>query len=185
MRLDLYDNSGFDRGASRLAEALWVLCKAFFFLNPLPWPSAVRAGLLRLFGARIGCGVVIRSGVNITFPWRLTVGDHVWIGEEVLILSLAPVTIGSHVCLSQRAFLCTGSHDWRCETFDLQTSPINIEDRVWISAQVFLGPGVRVGHGTVVCAGSVVMKSVPADSMVRGNPATVSPKTAVRIELAR
>ena len=184
MRLDLYDNSGFNRGANRLTEALWVLCKAFFFLNPLPWPSAVRAGLLRFFGARIGCGAVIRSGVNITFPWRLTIGDHVWIGEEVLILSLAPVTIGSHVCLSQRAFLCTGSHDWRRETFDLQTSPIIIEDSVWISAQVFLGPGVRVGHGSVVGAGSVIMKSVPADSIVRGNLATVSPKAAVRIEMA-
>ena len=180
MRLDTYDNSDFDRGASRPVEALWVLSKALFFLNPLPWPSAVRVSLLRLFGARIGRGVVIRSGVNITFPWRVTIGDHVWIGEEVLILSLAPVTIGSHVCISQRAFLCTGSHDWRRATFDLQTGPITVEDQAWISAQAFIGLGTRIGYGSVVCAGSVVMKSVPTDSMVRGNPATVSDISAVR-----
>ena len=174
LRLDLYDNSDFDRGANRLVEIAWVVCKVLFFLNPWPWPSAMRATLLRIFGARIGQGVVIRSGVNITFPWRLIVGDHVWIGEDALLLTLAPVTIGSHVCLSQRIFLCTGSHDWKRKTFDLQTSPIVIEDQVWISSQAFVRPGTRVGMGSVVSAGSVVMKSVPANSMVRGNPAIIS-----------
>ncbi len=139
MRLDLYDNSDFDRGAGRMKEILWVACKCFFFLNPVPWPSFLRTRLLRLFGARMGRGVVVRSGANISFPWRLTVGDHVWIGEDVVILSLAPVTIGSHVCISQRAFLCTGSHAWRKETFDLQTRPIVVEESVWISALALSG----------------------------------------------
>lgn len=178
MRLDLYDNSDFDRGASKFKEALWMLCKCAFFLNPFPWPSLLRVGLLRLFGARIGSGVVIRSGVNITFPWRFTAGDHVWIGEEVLILSLAPVTLGSQVCLSQRAYLCTGSHDWRRETFDLQTRPIIVEDSVWISSQAFVGPGVRIGNGCVVGAGAVVLKAVPEQSLVKGNPAIITPKIA-------
>jgi putative colanic acid biosynthesis acetyltransferase WcaF len=176
MRLDLYDNSDFDRGASRLKEALWVLCKCLFFLNPFPWPSFVRVRLLRLFGAQVGRGVVIRSGVNISFPWRLTVGNHAWIGEEVLILSLARVTLGSNVCVSQRAFLCTGSHDWRSEAFDLQTRPIVVEDRVWISAQAFVGPGTFIGSGSVISAGTVLMKTIPSNSFARGNPATVSPK---------
>jgi putative colanic acid biosynthesis acetyltransferase WcaF len=184
-RLDTYDNSDFDRGACRLAEALWVVSKCLFFLNPLPWPSALRVFLLRLFGARVGHGVVIRSGVNITFPWRVTIGDHVWLGEEVIILSLAPVTIGSHVCISQRAFLCTGTHAWREETFDLRTYPIIVEDSVWISAQAFIGPAVEVGRGSVVSAGSVVMKSVPPDSMVRGNPVVISAKVANRTGLAQ
>lgn len=177
MRLDLYDNSDFDRGAGRLKEALWVMCKCAFFLNPVPWPSFLRARLLRLFGAQIGHGIVIRSGVNITFPWRLSVGNHVWIGEEVFILNLAPVTLGSHICVSQRAFLCTGSHAWRRETFDLQTRPIVVEDRVWISAQAFIGPGIRIGSDSVICAGTVLMKTIPNNSMARGNPAAVSPNS--------
>jgi putative colanic acid biosynthesis acetyltransferase WcaF len=176
LRLDRYDNSDFDRGAGRIKEGLWVLCKCVFFLNPFPWPSVLRTGLLRIFGARIGRGVVIRSGAHITFPWRLTLGDHVWIGEEVLILSLAPVIVGSNVCISQRAFLCTGSHAWRRETFDLQTRPIMVGDSVWISAQAFIGRGVEIGNGSVIGAGSVLMKSVPENSLARGNPATVVPK---------
>ncbi len=81
MRLDLYDNSNFSRGQGRVQESFWVLCKCLFFLNPFPWPSSLRGFWLRLFGARIGKGVVIRSGVNISFPWRFTVGDYVWLGK--------------------------------------------------------------------------------------------------------
>jgi putative colanic acid biosynthesis acetyltransferase WcaF len=176
MRLDLYDNSNFDRGSGRFMEGLWILCKGLFFLNPFPWPSFLRAFLLRLFGARLGKDVVIRSGVNISFPWRFVAGDHVWIGEEVFILSLAPVTLGSHVCISQRAFLCTGSHAWKNETFDLQTLPITVENQVWIAAHVFIGPGTCLGQGSIIGAGTVLMKSIPANSLAKGNPAQVSPK---------
>jgi len=180
MRLDLYDNSDFDRGAGRFKEGLWMLCKCLFFLNPFPWPSALRNFLLRSFGARIGRKVIIRSGVNITFPWRFVAGDHVWIGESVLILSLAPVTLGSHVCLSQRVFLCTGSHVWQSETFDLLTQPITLEDEVWIAAQAFIGPGTTVGQGSVVGAGTVLLKSIPTNSVAKGNPAQVASKFAER-----
>ena len=175
MRLDLYDNSDFDRGAGRIKEACWILAKILFFQGPFPWPSGLRAALLRGFGARVGRSVVIRSGVNFTFPWRVSIGDHVWIGEEVLILSLAPVSIGSHVCISQRAFLCTGSHDWRRETFDLKTLPIVVDESVWIAAAAFVGPGVRIGRGSIVSAGSVLMKPVPDNSIVQGNPASIRP----------
>jgi putative colanic acid biosynthesis acetyltransferase WcaF len=174
--LDLYDNSAFNRGASRLKEWMWVAIKCMFFLNPVPWPSRLRVALLRFFGARVGRNVVIRSGVHITFPWRIGIGDNVWLGEEVLILSLEDVRIGSHVCISQRAFLCTGSHAWRKDTFDLITHPISVEDGVWIAAQAFIGPNITVGQGTVVGAGAVVVKSVPPNSLVTGNPACVVPK---------
>ena len=176
MRLDLYDNSDFTRGASSLKEALWILCKCLFFLNPFPWPSSLRVSLLRLFGARIGRGVIIRSGVNISFPWRFSAGDHVWIGEDVYILSLAPVTLGSHVCLSQQAFLCTGSHAWQMETFDLKTSPITVEDSVWIAARALIGPGVQLGRGCVVGAGAVVMKSLAPDTLAKASPPVLATK---------
>jgi putative colanic acid biosynthesis acetyltransferase WcaF len=115
--------------------------------------------------------VVIRSRVNITFPWRLEIADHVWLGDEVFILSLSQVKIGSHVCISQRAFLCTGSHNFRSELFDLVTKPITIEDKCWIASNVFIGPGVTLRQGTVCSAGSVVLADGGPDEILVGNPA--------------
>ncbi len=150
-----------------------MLVSSFFFRTSLPWPSVWRVALLRAFGARVGVGVILRAKINVSFPWRLTVGDHVWLGEEVMILSLAPVTIESHVCVSQRSFLCTGSHNFRSRHFDLITRPITIRERSWIAAQVFIAPGVEIGPGSMVAAGSVVSQDVPPGVLVRGNPAEV------------
>ena len=173
MELKGYTTGDFDRGASGAKEALWVVVKCVFFQNALPWPSPLRVMLLRLFGARVGEGVVVRANVNVTFPWRVTIGDHVWLGEEVLILSLAPVTIESNVCISQRVFLCTGSHDFRAAGFSLVTKAITVRSGSWIAAQAFIGPGVEIGEGSMVAAGSVVTENVPPRVIVRGNPAQV------------
>jgi putative colanic acid biosynthesis acetyltransferase WcaF len=171
MRLEGYTTGDFDRGAPRWKEMLWVLVKCVFFDNGFPWPSSFRVALLRAFGAAVGEGVVIRGKVNITFPWRLTVGDHVWIGEEVLILSLAPVVLESDICLSQRAFLCTGSHRFHSPGFDLVIKPITVRKGSWIAAQAFVAPGIEIGPNSMVAAGSVVLEDVPPSTVVRGNPA--------------
>jgi putative colanic acid biosynthesis acetyltransferase WcaF len=168
-----YTTGGFDRGASRLKEGAWWLVRALFFQTLIPWPAALRVALLRMFGARVGEGVVIRSQVNITFPWRFAAGDHVWIGDEVMILSLAQVTIESNCCISQRAFLCTGSHDFSSSAFSLRTRGITIREGSWVAAGAFIAPGVSVGPGSMVAAGSVVMKDVGERVIVRGNPASV------------
>src|SRR5438034_4529042 len=124
-------------------------------------------------GTKIGRGVVIRANVNISFPRRLTIGDHVWIGEDAGILTLAPVLVESNVCISQRTHLCTGSHDFRREDFKLQAAPITVREGSWIAAASFIAPGVEVGSGAIVSAGSVVFASVAPKTFVRGNPATV------------
>jgi len=173
MKLEMYDNSDFDRGAPRWKRGLWVIVRCFFFQNPCPWGSAFRSALLRAFGAKIGKGVGIGSNVNISFPWRLVVGDHVWIGDDVGILSLAQVTIESNVCVARRSFLCTGSHDVRREDFKLKVAPILIRTGSWIAIDSLILPGVTIGEGAVVSAASVVLKDVPANCLVRGNPATV------------
>jgi putative colanic acid biosynthesis acetyltransferase WcaF len=171
--LSVYDNSDFDRGAPRWKEALWVFARCLFFQNALPWPCNLRVALLELFGAKIGKHVIIRANVNISFPWRLQVGDNVWIGEDVGILSLDQVTIESNVCVSQRAYLCTGSHEFRREDFKLKVAPIILRTRSWVAAAGFIGPGVEIGAGSVVSAGSVVLENVPANVLVQGNPARV------------
>ena len=171
MQLEGYSIGAFDRGAPRWKEALWTVVKCLAFLPPWPVPSALRVALLRAFGARIGQGVVIRSRVHITYPWRLTLGDHVWLGEEVLILSLAPVVVESNVCLSQRAFLCTGTHDFSSAGFDLIIKPITIRANSWIAAQAFIAPGVTIGPHSMAGAGSIVLHDVPPSTKVIGNPA--------------
>ncbi len=158
MDLSKFNNATFHRGAPAWKEALWWCCRSLCFAPWFPIPSPVKVAVLRLFGAKIGVSVVIRSRVNITFPWKLELGDHVWIGDEVLILSLDRVTIGSHVCISQRAFLCTGSHDFRKESFDLITRPIVIGDGCWVAACAFIGPGAEIPSGTMVKAGEVWKK---------------------------
>lgn len=170
MKLEGY-RAGLNRGAPAWKEAAWLVVKALFFLVPLPLPSALRAGMLRAFGAKVGHGCVIRAGVEISFPWRLALGDFVWLGEGVRILTLAPVGIGSNSCISQEAFLCTGSHDHRRESFDLITRPIVIGEECWIGARAFIGPGVTIGRSCVVAACAVAVRDLPEGSFAAGNPA--------------
>ena len=169
--LKRYENASYQRGAPRWKEVAWWVVRSLLFAPFFPVPSSFKVAALRLFGAKVGNGVVIRSRVNITMPWRLTVGDHVWIGDEVMILALEQVTIGAHVCLSQRAFLCTGSHDFSKEGFDLITAPITIEDHSWVCAQAFVGPGIIMEKGSRCLAGAVVVKDVPRQTTVCGIPA--------------
>ncbi len=168
-----YSAKGFDRGASRFREALWFAIRGLFFLSWAPYPSGFRTFLLRVFGAKVGKRTVIRSRVNVSFPWRLSLGDDVWIGEDVHILSLAPVVLESNVCVSQRAFICTGSHDFRRSDFALRTKPITLRSGSWVAAGAFIGPGVEIGNEAVVSAGSVVMQSIPPRAIAQGNPARV------------
>lgn len=124
--------------------------------------ARLRIAVLRAFGARIGIGVVIKPSVKVKFPWRLTIGAHSWIGEEVWIDNLAEVAIGAHCCISHGAYLCTGSHDWSKPGFDLITRPIEIGDEAWICAKACVGPGVRVARGAVLTLGSVTSNDLAA-----------------------
>ncbi|MEN8254344.1 MAG: putative colanic acid biosynthesis acetyltransferase [Verrucomicrobiota bacterium] len=168
--LSKFNNEAFDRGAPSWKELLWRMLQQGFF--NVEWIKALglKRWILRRFGAKLETGVVVKPKAKITFPWKLTVGANSWIGEEAWLLNLEHITIGSNVCISQRAFLCTGSHDWAKESFDLIVKPIIIEDGAWICADVFIGSGVTVGENSVVTAGSVVTKDLPPDSICSGNP---------------
>jgi len=170
MRLDRFDNAGFSRGRPAFVEALWLIAQGLFVASWLPG-SALRAAVLRLFGAQIGRDVRLKPGLRVKFPWRLTVGDHTWLGENVWLDNLAEIRIGSHCCVSQGAYLCTGSHDWDREGFDLVTRPIRLEDQAWICAPAVVGPGVTVGQGAVLALGSVATGDLAPWQVHQGVPA--------------
>jgi len=168
---DRFDNrKGFDLGRSRSVFIIWYLFKCVFFLSALPWPSRFKSMLLRLFGAEIGEGVYWKPRVNIHIPWQLKVGDYTWIGEEVCIINFAPVTIGAHCCLSQRAFLCSGNHDYRSPDMGYRHAPIVVQDGVWVGASAFVGPGVTVGTDAVITALSLANRSLDPGWVYGGQP---------------
>jgi putative colanic acid biosynthesis acetyltransferase WcaF len=168
--LSKFNNDAFERGAPALKELLWRVIQQLFFNAEWITAYGCKRRILRIFGAELAAGVVVKPKAKITFPWKLSVGANSWIGEEAWLLNLGCITVGSNVCISQRAFLCAGSHNWKKESFDLITQPIVIEDGAWICADVFIGPGVTVGENSVVTAGSVVNKDLPPNMICSGNP---------------
>jgi putative colanic acid biosynthesis acetyltransferase WcaF len=169
--LSSYSAARFDRGAGKLKEGAWRLVNLFLFqLCPIGF-YALKRTVLRGFGAKIGRGVVIKPQVKITFPWKLAVGDHAWLGEECWLLNLEHIIIAGNTCISQRAFLCTGNHNYKSPTFDLTVKPIQIDDGAWIGAGAWVGPGVHVGSHAVLTAGSVATTDLKPFTINRGNPA--------------
>ncbi len=170
-----YNNYWFKKeiGASKGKRFVWYLVNVLFFINPLNTLSGLKTALLRLFGARIGTGVVLKPGINIKFPWKLVVDDYTWIGEKVWIDNLAPVRIGKNVCLSQGVMLLTGNHDYTKTTFDLVIKEIVLEDGVWIGAMSIVCPGVTCASHAVLTAASIATGPLEAYGIYRGNPATL------------
>lgn len=149
---------------------LWAGCKPLFRYSPrlcYRW----RNFLLKLFGSKVGPGVRIHNRVDIFYPANLEIGAFSSINFDVLIYNLGPLRIGKSVTISQRSHLCGGSHDARDPFMALQKLPITISDRVWVCADVFIGPGVTLETESLAAARSVVVKNVPANTIVAGNPA--------------
>lgn len=170
MHLDTYTPGPFDRGASRTVQALWLAAEGLLLASWIPG-SAWRRGLLRAFGAEIGRSVVLKPGIRVKFPWRLRIGDHSWIGEKVWIDNLSEVVIGSHVCISQDAYLCTGSHDWSRNSFDLIARAIVVEDHAWLGARATLAPGSILREGAVLAMSGLGQGELAAWTIHSGNPA--------------
>jgi putative colanic acid biosynthesis acetyltransferase WcaF len=179
VQLRHFENKWFGRGRSKLVETIWLLVSALLVASWMPG-SFHRCLILRAFGARIGNRVSIKPGVRIKFPWRLEVGEDSWIGEGVWIDNLALVKINSNCCLSQGAYICTGSHDWSLPTFDLIAEPVTIENFAWVAAKATVGPGVTVGEGAVLSLGSMATSDLVAWGIYRGVPAELDKKRHIR-----
>lgn len=160
-----FTGAGYDKGRPFPVQVAWLFVSGMLVTR---WwcPPRLRVAVLRAFGAQIGCGVLIRHDVRIHWPWKLTVGDDCWIGEGAYLLNLEPITIGSNVCISQRALLCTGSHDYRSETFEYDNGPIRIDDGAWIAARATVLRGVTVGADAVVGAAALVTRDVAPGAIV-------------------
>lgn len=149
--LNSYDSNY--SSSSKIKWYLWYLVDILIFSNRLITNYTVKTILLRLFGAEVGIGVVIKPGVKIKYPWLLRIGDNSWIGEDVWIDNQAMVTIGSNVCISQGAYIFTGNHNFKRVKFDLMISSIVIQNQAWIGAKTIICPGSIVGYGAVVSVG--------------------------------
>lgn len=169
--LSSYNNSWFKPGGSGVKRFLWYFTNLIFFKSGWFPINGLKTMLLKVFGAKLGNGVVIKPGVSIKYPWKLRIGDFCWIGENVWIDNLSFVSLGDHVCLSQGAMLLTGNHNYKQATFDLMIGEIILENGVWIGAQAIVTPGVNCFSHAILTVNSVATKDLDAYSIYQGNPA--------------
>jgi acetyltransferase len=181
VRLDLFVSSDFDKGAGVIKRISWYFVNALFVRaswNPF---MRMKIMLLRAFGAKIGKGLIIKNNVTIKFPWKLTIGDNVWLGENSWVDNLDYVTIGSNVCVSQGALLLTGNHDYSVSSMPYRNATIVIEDGVWVGAAVVVCPGVTMHINSIATVGSVITKNTEVDGIYQGNPAVLVRKRKIHI----
>lgn len=172
MRLDQYRQpAGYSRGRGSIYILIWWFVQATLFRLSLHNMYGWRNWLLRRFGAKVGKGVKIRSSAKFTYPWKVTIGDHTWVGDHAYFYSLDEIRVGSHCCISQNTYLCTGSHKMDDPTFGLVVKPIVIKDGAWVASDVFVFPGVTIHEMGVAGARSTVTKSIPANEVHAGYPA--------------
>ncbi len=157
--------------ADRLRRALWNLVWLIAFRpSPIPF-HGWRRWLLRRFGARVGAGAHPYPSARIWAPWNLDMGEGSCLGLGSETYNVARVTLSSGAIVSQRAYLCTASHDVHNPGFALIAAPIVIGHNAWVAASAFIGPGIKLGPGAIAAASAVVTRDVAADVIVGGNPA--------------
>ncbi|HXJ71427.1 MAG TPA: putative colanic acid biosynthesis acetyltransferase [Candidatus Dormibacteraeota bacterium] len=165
---------------NKVARQLWSVVWLFLFRPTPKWLHGWRRFLLRSFGAKIGRGTFPFPSAKIWAPWNLEIGDHCALADHVDCYCVDKIVIGSNVTVSQYSFLCTASHDYEDPHMALITAPITIGDGAWVTADVFIGPGVNVGEGAVIAARASVFRDVPPWTVVAGNPAKVIKQRTLR-----
>lgn len=161
--------SGF-RGRSAVYVQIWWFVEGTFFKFSPQFLYGFRRWVLRFFGAKIGEGVIIRPSVKVTYPWKVTLGDHVWIGDDVVLYSLGEIVVGDNTVISQRSYICAGDHDYTNSSFAIRANPVHIGQSNWIATDVYVAPGVTIGNGNVIGARSSVFKDLPDSMVCLGSP---------------
>jgi putative colanic acid biosynthesis acetyltransferase WcaF len=150
---------------------LWWIVQATLFAMSPQFMFGWRRWLLRVFGAKVGRGVLVRPSVWVTYPWKVSIGDHAWVGDDVMLYSLGEIEIGEHTVVSQRSYLCAAGHDYTQVDFPIYASKVRIEAQAWLATDVFVAPGVTIGQGAVVGARSSVFQDMPPMMVCFGSPA--------------
>ncbi|GAB1796152.1 putative colanic acid biosynthesis acetyltransferase [Priestia megaterium] len=169
--LSKYNQNGYSRGKNSIIVLLWWLVQGTLFRFSLHNMYEWRNFLIRLFGANIGKGVKIRSTAKFTYPWKVSIGNYSWVGDNTQFYSLDRISIGSHCVISQGSYLCTGTHNTKDPFFGLITKPIIIKDGVWVASDVFIYPGVTIYEMSVIAARSTVINNIPSNEVHAGEPA--------------
>jgi putative colanic acid biosynthesis acetyltransferase WcaF len=155
-----------------VVQLWWIVQGTFFRMSP-QFLYGFRNFLLRLFGAKIGKKVIIRPTARITYPWKVSIGDYSWIGDDVVLYSLGEIEIGKNVVISQKSYICTASHDYLQSDFPIFAKKSTIEDECWLATDVFVSPGITIGEGSVIGSRSSVYKDIPSNKVCIGSPAKI------------
>ncbi|WP_439131144.1 putative colanic acid biosynthesis acetyltransferase [Polaribacter sp.] len=172
-QLDKYKLPKNFRGRNVFVVQLWWIVQSVLFKNSPQFMYGFRNFLLRLFGAKIGKNTIIRPSVKVTYPWKVSIGEYCQIGDDVVLYSLGEIEIGNHTVISQKSYICAGSHDFTKSTFNIFSKKITIKDQCWLATDVFVAPGVTIESGTVVGSRSSVYNNLPANKICIGTPAKV------------
>ncbi len=169
--LSTFNNSSYKIGASLPKQLLWYFVNGVCFINPLFPFRSIKPHLLRWFGANVGKNVVIHPGVNIKFPWKLSIGENSWIGQRAWIDNIDEVIIRKNVVISQGALVLSGDHDYKKSDFPTTMGVIVLEEGCWIGAKAIVTRSVKVGSHAVLTAGSMASKNLEDYGIYQGNPA--------------
>jgi len=163
---------------NRLARLVWAIVYTLLFRTS-PRPLHVwRSFLLRCFGAKIGKGCHVYPKARIWAPWNLVMADYAGMADDVNCYSIAVISLGKKVVVSQGTYLCTGTHDYESPNFQLYAKPISIGDSAWLCAESFINPGITIGEGAVIGARSVVTRDIPPWVVCAGTPCKpIKPRT--------
>lgn len=155
----------------RIIRILWgITWKVLGAWTPPPMRKW-RIFLLRLFGASIDCTAQVYGSAKIWYPPNLKMHRYASIGPDVICYSMGAIEIEEYTVVSQRAHLCTGTHDIHHESFQIYARPIHIKANAWVCAEAFVGPGVTIGTGAVLAARAAAFSDLDDWAIYRGNPA--------------
>ena len=158
--------------AVQLRREVWSDLRLRLLADLGRFPShSVRKYFYRRSGMTIPDSSSIHWRAEMYAPERIRVGEHCTIGDSCFLDGRDGLTIGDSVNLGSHVTIYTRQHDVDSSDFAEVGGPVSIGDHAWVASHAIVLPGVTIGEGAVVAAGSVVTKDVAPFTMVGGNPA--------------